>query len=80
MGMALAAKKLYEENLRYPNGNPVKVVIADTTIGRVAEAAACADKFRRVRRGDHADRHPLLVLRRGDDGHGARHHQGRMGL
>ena len=27
--------------------NPVKVVIADTTIGRVAEAAACADKFRR---------------------------------
>ena len=47
MGMALAAKKLYEENLRYSNGEPVKVVIADTTIGRVAESAACADKFRR---------------------------------
>ena len=47
MGMAIAAKKLYEENLRYSNGEPVKVIIADTTIGRVAESAACADKFRR---------------------------------
>ena len=47
MGMALAAKKLCEENLRYSNGEPVKVIIADTTIGRVAESAACADKFRR---------------------------------
>ena len=47
MGMAKRAAKLFEENLRYPNGEPVKVVIADTTIGRVAEAAACADKFRR---------------------------------
>ncbi|MBP3627279.1 MAG: L-fucose isomerase [Clostridia bacterium] len=47
MGMAKAAKKLFEENLKYSNGEPVKVVIADTTIGRVAEAAACADKFRK---------------------------------
>jgi len=47
MGMALAAKKLFEENLKYSNGEPVKVVIADTTIGRVAEAAACADKFKK---------------------------------
>ena len=47
MGMALAAKKLFEENLRYSDGTPVKVVIADTTIGRVAEAAACEEKFRR---------------------------------
>ncbi len=47
MAMANAAKKLFEENLCYSNGEPVKVVIADTTIGRVAEAAACADKFRR---------------------------------
>ncbi len=47
MGMAQAAKKLFEENLKYSNGEPVKVVIADTTIGRVAEAAACADKFRK---------------------------------
>ena len=47
MGMALRAKKLIEENVKYSNGEPVKVVIADTTIGRVAEAAACEEKFRR---------------------------------
>ena len=47
MNMAKAAAKLFEENIRYSNGEPVKVVIADTTIGRVAEAAACADKFKK---------------------------------
>ncbi len=47
MGMAQRAAKLLTENLRYSNGEPVRVVIADTTIGRVAEAAACAEKFRR---------------------------------
>ncbi|MBO5734452.1 MAG: L-fucose isomerase [Clostridia bacterium] len=47
MNMAKAAKKLFEDNLKYSNGEPVKVVIADTTIGRVAESAACADKFRK---------------------------------
>ena len=46
MNMAKSAAKLFEENLKYSNGEPVKVVIADTTIGRVGEAAACADKFR----------------------------------
>ena len=48
MAMAESAAKLFRENLRYSNGEPVKVVIADTTIGRVAEAAACADKFRKA--------------------------------
>lgn len=48
MGMALRAKKLFEENLKYSNGEPVKVVISDTTIGRVAESAACAEKFRKA--------------------------------
>ncbi len=47
MNMAKSAAKLFEENLRYSNGEPVKVVIADTTIGRVGEAAACAAKFRK---------------------------------
>ena len=47
MGMAQAAKKLFEENIRYSNGDPVKVVISDTTIGRVGETAACAEKFRK---------------------------------
>ena len=45
--MAEAAKKLFEENQYYTNGEPVKVVMADTCIGRVPETAACADKFRR---------------------------------
>lgn len=48
MNMAKAAAKLFEENLRYSNGEPVKVIIADTTIGRVGETAACADKFRKA--------------------------------
>ena len=47
MNMAKSAAKLLSENLRYSNGEPVKVIIADTTIGRVAEAAACAEKFRK---------------------------------
>lgn len=46
MNMAKAAAKLFEENLKYSDGTPVQVVIADTTIGRVNEAAACAEKFR----------------------------------
>jgi len=48
MGMAKAAAKLISENIRYSNGEPVKVIIADTTIGRVAESAACADKFKKA--------------------------------
>ncbi len=47
MALAMAAKKLFEENLYYSNGEPVRVVIADTSIGRVPEAAACADKFKK---------------------------------
>ncbi len=47
MNMAKSAAKLFTENLKYSNGEPVKVVIADTTIGRVAEAAACAAKFKK---------------------------------
>ena len=48
MNMAKAAAQLFCENLRYSNGEPVNVVIADTTIGRVGEAAACADKFKKA--------------------------------
>ena len=48
MNMAKSAAKLIEENVFYSNGEHVKVIIADTTIGRVAEAAACADKFRKA--------------------------------
>ncbi|MBQ8922328.1 MAG: L-fucose isomerase [Oscillospiraceae bacterium] len=48
MNMAKSAAELFTKNLRYSNGEPVKVVISDTTIGRVAEAAACADQFRKA--------------------------------
>ena len=48
MNMAKSAAKLIEENVFYSNGEHVKVIIADTTIGRVAEAAACEDKFRKA--------------------------------
>ena len=48
MNMAKSAAKLLTENLKYSNGEPVKVIIADSTIGRVGEAAACADKFRKA--------------------------------
>lgn len=45
MTMARKAKELIEQTLRYPDGTPVQCVIADSTIGGGAEAAACQDKF-----------------------------------
>ena len=45
MNMARNAAALISSRLRYPDGTPVECVIADTTIGRVPEAAACAAKF-----------------------------------
>jgi L-fucose isomerase len=48
MAMARAVAELLTKNLRYPNGQPVECIIADTTIGGVAEAAACAEKFARA--------------------------------
>ncbi|MFW5831342.1 MAG: L-fucose isomerase [Prolixibacteraceae bacterium] len=47
MNMAKSAAKLIRENLRFPGGEEVECVISDTTIGGVAEAARCADKFER---------------------------------
>lgn len=47
MEMAKNAAKLIEESLRFPSGEKVECVIADTNIGGVAEAALCADKFER---------------------------------
>ncbi len=47
MNMAKSAAKLLTENLRYANGEPVRVVISDTTIGRAGETAACAEQFKR---------------------------------
>ncbi len=47
MGMARRAAELLQNNLRHSNGMPVEVVIADTTIGGVAEAVQCEEKFER---------------------------------
>ena len=47
MGMAVSAAKLITENLKYSNGEPIEVVIADTTIGGVKEAVMCQEKFER---------------------------------
>ncbi|MCG9479429.1 MAG: L-fucose isomerase [Actinomycetia bacterium] len=45
MNMAKSAAKLLTENLRHASGDPVECVIADTTIGGVAEASMADDKF-----------------------------------
>lgn len=47
MAMAENTARLISSNLRHPTGEEVECVIADTCIGGIAEAAACADKFRR---------------------------------
>ncbi len=47
MALAQAVAKLISENLRNGDGTPVECVVADTTIGRVAETAACQEKFER---------------------------------
>ena len=47
MNMAKSVVELLTSTLKYPDGTPVQCVIADTTIGRVAESAACAEKFKR---------------------------------
>jgi L-fucose isomerase len=47
MAMAKAVAELLENSVKHSNGEPVKCVIADTTIGGVAEAAKAAEKFAR---------------------------------
>ena len=47
MAQARAVAEFLSANLRYPNGEPVTCVIADTCIGGVAEAARAAEKFAR---------------------------------
>lgn len=47
MSLAKAVAELISANVRYADGKPVECVIADGTIGRVAESAACAAKFER---------------------------------
>ena len=51
MNLAKAVAELISTHLRNGDGSPVECVIADTTIGRVAESAACAEKFERLNVG-----------------------------
>lgn len=43
--LANAVANLISSNVKNGDGSPVECVIADSTIGRVAEAARCAEKF-----------------------------------
>lgn len=47
MNMAKSVVKLLSSVMKYPDGSPVQFVIADSTIGRVAESAACSEKFKK---------------------------------
>jgi L-fucose isomerase len=47
MNLAKRVAELISSQLRYPNGEAVDCVIAETCIGGVAEASACDDLFRR---------------------------------
>jgi L-fucose isomerase len=46
MNMAKSVAELISATLKYNDGTPVECVISDTTIGRVDESAACAEKFK----------------------------------
>lgn len=45
MNMAKAAAELITSKVRHASGEPVECVIADGTIGGIAESAACNEKF-----------------------------------
>ena len=67
MNMAHGVAELISKNLRHYNGMPVECVIADSTIGGVAEAAACAEKFRKA----GVEREPARHTRLGARGDGS---------
>jgi len=45
MDMARNVASMISQKLRHPDGSDIECVIADTTIGRAAEAAICEEKF-----------------------------------
>lgn len=47
IALARAVANLIKENIKLPSGDPVEVIISDTTIGGVADAAKCAEQFER---------------------------------
>jgi L-fucose isomerase len=47
MNMAKSVVELLTATLKYPDGSPVQCIIAASTIGRVAESAACEELFKK---------------------------------
>ncbi len=47
MAMAQSVADFYARELRYPDGSPVRCVVAEGTIGGIVESQACAELFRR---------------------------------
>jgi len=45
MNIAKKVAELLSSKLKYPDGTPIECILADSTIGRVAEAARCEEKF-----------------------------------
>lgn len=45
MEMAKSVENLLVNKLKHPNGMPIECIIADSTIGGVAETVLCAEKF-----------------------------------
>ncbi len=61
MAMAKSVATLLSENLRHANGLPVECVIADSTIGRVAESARCREATAHPHRGQTFGREQTLL-------------------
>ena len=79
MNLAKAVAEMLTKELKYPNGEPVECVIADTCIGGVAEATA-PPKIQKCRSRPNHNRYALLVLRHRDDGCRSFASKGGMGL
>ena len=80
LAMAQSAAELISTKLQYPDGSPVRCVIADTCIERRRRGRGLRAQVRRRRRRRLADRDPVLVLRLGDHGPRPDHAQGGVGL
>ena len=68
MNLAKAVKNLIESTLKNGDGSPVECVISDTTIGRVGESAACAEKFEREGVGSAISESRMGLQRNGAPG------------
>ena len=63
MNMAKSVAALIESTLKYPDGQPVECVISPSTIGRVPEAAASHELFKKSNVCATIYSNTLLVLR-----------------